>query len=111
VIALPTNTPAPTPAATLDLEEATSDSPPHVFVGTASIDGAAAPQGTIVSALIEGQVAATGLVENDGEFTAILVVVPGYEVTFQVGDYDATQTPITTEVGGATVLELNASSN
>jgi hypothetical protein len=61
--------------------------------------------------MIEGQIAGSSLVGSDGDFGTLLVEIPGYEVTFQVGDYAATQPPITTEVGGATELELNASSN
>jgi len=114
-IALPTNTPeptlAPTPVPTIDLEAAKSDQPPHVFVGTAKINGVAAPRGTIISALIGGQIAATGLVEDAGKFTAIKVEIPGYPVTFQIGDLDASQPPITTVIGEATVLDLNASRN
>ena len=29
--------------------------PPHVFVGTVSVDGSAAPDGTVVTAFIEGK--------------------------------------------------------
>lgn len=110
-IVAPTNTPAPAPEATIDLEAAKSDLPPHVFIGTAMIDGVPAPRGTFVGALIGDQIAGSSLVESDGNFGPLLVDVLGYEVTFQVGDYAATQPPITTEIGESTELELNASSN
>jgi hypothetical protein len=75
------------------------------------IDGAPAPRGTFVGALIGDQIAGSSLVGSDGDFGTIMVEIPGYEVTYQVGDYEASQSPITTEVGGATVLNLNASRN
>lgn len=111
VIALPTNTPEPTPVATIDLEAAKSDQPPHVFVGTAKIDGVAAPRGTFVGVMIGDQIVASSRVGSDGDFGTILVEIPDYEVTFQVGDYPASQPAIMTQKGGATVLELDASSN
>ena len=40
--------------------------PPHVFVGTALIDGAAAPQGTTVSAWVGGVEAGSGTTTGTG---------------------------------------------
>ena len=104
----PTNTPAPT----LDLAANRSLLPPHIFVGTAKIDGIAAPLGTIVAALIGDQTVALSLVDQaNGVFSkAIKVDVLGQPVTFKISDFAASQSAITTEVGGANVVNLEASS-
>ncbi|MDA0733626.1 MAG: hypothetical protein O2909_03090 [Chloroflexi bacterium] len=110
----PTNTPAPTPtrapAPTIDLAAARSNQPPHVFVGTAKIDGIVAPQGTIVSALIGSQTVALAVVDKpNGGFT-ILVDVLNQPVTFKVGEFAASNPAVTTQRGEGTKLDLNASS-
>mgnify|MGYP007088487499 CR=1 FL=1 len=48
--ALPAPTPVPTPA--FPLPEIVNDNPPHVFVGTVTIGGQAAPEGTEVTAWV-----------------------------------------------------------
>ena len=48
--AVPAPTPVPTPA--LPLPAIVNDNPPHVFVGTVTIDGQPAPEGTEVTALV-----------------------------------------------------------
>ena len=104
---MPTNMPAPT----IDLATARSNQPPHIFVGTAKIDGIAAPQGTIVSAMIGDQTVALGVVEQvDGKFSTIKIDVLGHPVTFKISDFVASQAAITTEKGGGNVVNLEASS-
>jgi hypothetical protein len=100
----PTATPAPTPAPT---PAGQAQLPPHVFIGTVMIDGAPAPDGTVVTALVNGAEVGSAVVTN-GEFTNLQVGVPGETVTFRVGDLTANETT-TTEVGGATVVDLTAS--
>lgn len=105
---MPTNTPPPT----IDLAAArSSNQPPHIFVGTAKIDGTAAPQGTIVSVMIGDQTVEQREVNQaDGTFETIKVDVLGHQVTFKIGDFAASQAPVTTQKGGANVLNLEASS-
>ena len=110
--AQPTPTPTNTPAPTIDLAAArSSNQPPHIFVGTAKIDGTAAPQGTIVSVMIGDQTVEQREVNQaDGTFETIKVDVLGHQVTFKIGDFAASQAPVTTQKGGANVLNLEASS-
>jgi hypothetical protein len=100
----PTATPAPTPAPT---PAGQAQLPPHVFIGTVMIDGAPAPDGTVVTALVNSAEVGSAVVTN-GEFTNLQVGVPGETVTFRVGDLTTNETA-TTEVGGATVVDLTAS--
>ena len=69
---------------------------PHVFAGTASVDGVIAPDGTVVTARIDGLLAAVAVLK-DGNFT--LAVEPplgvsyiGKKVLFSVGECQAAQT-------------------
>jgi len=109
----PTPTPTNTPSPTLDLAAArSSNQPPHIFVGTAKIDGIAAPLGTIVSVMIGDQTVKQSVVDqaNGGFSKAIKVDVLGQLVTFKISDFTASQAAITTEKGGGTVVNLEASS-
>jgi len=111
--AQPTPTPTNTPAPTIDLAAArSSNQPPHIFVGTAKIDGIAAPLGTIVSVMIGDQTVNESVVDqaNGGFSKAIKVDVLGHPVTFKISDFAASQAAITTEKGGGTVVNLEASS-
>lgn len=111
--AQPTPTPTNTPAPTIDLAAArSSNQPPHIFVGTAKIDGIAAPLGTIVSVMIGDQTVKQSVVDqaNGGFSKAIKVDVLGQLVTFKISDFAASQAAITTEKGGGTVVNLEASS-
>ncbi len=116
VIPALTNTPAPTvtpmPEATVIPVAVSGGSFPHVFVGTASIDGSLADDGTEVVALIDGEEAGTAIV-RDGKFTMLLVETGGKSyggktITFTVGEVPAPETS-TWMRGEATSLELNAS--
>jgi hypothetical protein len=110
--AKPAATAVPAPAPTIDLAAArSSNQPPHIFVGTAKIDGIAAPHGTIVSVLIGDQtVEESKVYQDDGTFETIKVNVLGHPVTFKISDFAASQAAITTEKGGANVVNLEASS-
>ena len=71
---------------------------PHVFAGTVSVDGAIAPDGIVVTARIDGLLAAIAILK-DGNYT--LAVEPplgvsyiGKKVIFSVGEYQASPTAI-----------------
>ena len=80
---------------------------PHVFIGTATLDGMPAAQGTQVEAMLDGEPAGSAVVQQNGEFT-ILVNGPGEEVTFTIGSLQAEEKHPWTQ-GAATVLDLSAS--
>jgi hypothetical protein len=71
------------------------------------INGAPAPDGTVVTALVHGTEVGSAVITN-GEFTNLRVGMPGETVTFRIGDLEANETA-TTEVGGATIVDLTAS--
>ena len=99
----PTPQPSPTPQTTV-----TQDSrPPHVFVGTATINGVPAPEGTVVVALIDGVEVAQSFVSSDGSFEALYVGNPGRTVTFRIGNVMARES-FTIEVGEADIVTLTA---
>jgi len=75
-------------------------------VGTVTVDGLPAPEGTIVRALVNGVEVASAQVE-DGQYLPLAIPIPGQTVTFMVGDLTAAQTFLT-EVGGVNVLNLTA---
>ena len=71
---------------------------PHVFAGTVSVDGAVAPDGIVVTARIDGLLAAVAILK-DGNYT--LPVEPpqgvsyiGKKVIFSVGECQASPTAI-----------------
>ena len=85
--------------------------PPHVFVGTAMMDGATVADGTTVSAWVLGMEAASTTVTG-GSY--VIVVDQGDQsyatetVTFQIGGNDAAETA-TWMQGGGDELNLTAS--
>jgi hypothetical protein len=88
---------------------------PHIFVGTVTlVDGTAAPDGTVVSAWVEGVTDAAGTGTTTGGSYKI-VANPGEEswagltVTFLVDGSPAAESA-TFEHGGADVLNLTATS-
>lgn len=84
--------------------------PPHVFIGTVSIDGGVPPAGTEVIALVGGVEQGSSVVSSDGRYGPLLVLQgSGTTITFRIGTVDANQT-VTWEQGGADVLNLTASS-
>ncbi|MCH8987520.1 MAG: hypothetical protein IIA92_01770 [Chloroflexi bacterium] len=86
--------------------------PPHVFVGTATLDGATAVDGTAVTAWVDGvQVTATNVV--GGAYTLLVdqgdSSYAGKTVIFRVGSGTADQTA-TWMQGGGDELNLTATS-
>ena len=87
---------------------------PHIFVGTVTLDGAPAPEGTVVSAWVEGVTDAAGTTTTSGGGYNI-VADPGEDswagltVTFLVAGSAAGEIA-TFEHGGADVLDLTATS-
>ena len=63
-----------------------------------------------VSAYIGDTLVSTSEVEPQGKFRSLQVGPAGRTVTFRVGEFLANETA-TTEVGGADVITLTASSN
>ena len=82
---------------------------PHVFVGTVTLDGAAAADGAAVTAWIdEEQVGATNA--SKGEYVLLLESISGFDgatVSFRVSGANASQT-ISWEEGGADEVNLIA---
>ena len=69
---------------------------PHVFAGTVSVDGAIAPDGTVVTARIDGLLAAVAVLK-DGNYTLAVEPPPGVsyigkKVIFSVGECQASPT-------------------
>lgn len=81
--------------------------PPHVFVGSASIDGQPAPAGTVVAALVGGSEVASVIVDATGTYRNLQIPTAGVLVTFTIDGFPAAETA-TTQTGGATVLNLTA---
>jgi hypothetical protein len=86
--------------------------PPHVFVGTAKIDGAAAPNGTTVTAWVDGaQVASTTVTGGNYVITVDQgdASFAGKKISFKVGANDAAESA-TWAQGGGDELNLTATS-
>lgn len=86
--------------------------PPHVFLGSATINGSPAADGTVVAALVDGrQVAATTV--SSGSYVVEVEAEPtdsfaGKTVTFKIGGFPAAETVLWRRDGGT---ELNLHSN
>ena len=78
-----------------------------MFVGTATINGVLAPQGTVVIALVDGVEVGRSFVGSEGKFEALYVGNPGRTVTFQIGNSMARES-FTIEVGEADIVTLTA---
>jgi hypothetical protein len=89
--------------------------PPHIFTGTATLDGAAAANGVAVTAWVDGVAVpgASGVVAAGRYNLQVLqpdgVSYLGKSVKFKVGAADATQSQNWVQ-GGADVLNLTATS-
>ncbi|MFQ6027514.1 MAG: dockerin type I domain-containing protein [Dehalococcoidia bacterium] len=87
---------------------------PHVFSGSATIDGRTAPEGTEVTAVVDGQAVARANVSG-GTYT-VLVAPPrgqsytGKVITFTVGEFRATQ-QAAYKSGEIVILNLNGDSS
>ena len=85
----------------------TQGAPPHVFLGSATIDGNPAPEGTEVAALINGVAVSTVEVNASGRYGNLQVPTAGAAVTFTIGGLPAAETA-TSEAGGLGILNLTA---
>ena len=84
---------------------------PHLSAVTANVDGAPAPDGTVVSAWIDGEQVGSGTV--DGGVAVLLIEqgdssFAGKTINFKIGDLDAAETD-TWEEGGHVDPELTIS--
>ena len=83
--------------------------PPHLFIGTATVNGLIAPSGTVITAMIGGEAKGSVKVGSNGTYTRLLVDSgTGSEISFVLDSLTASETA-TWEQGGSTVLALNAS--
>ena len=82
--------------------------PPHVIIGKATLNGAPAHEGTMVTAMVDGQKAGSTMVMGaEGKFETLLVMGPGEEITFMIGDAMAME-KVPWMQGGAAMQNLNA---
>ena len=88
--------------------------PPHVFIGTVTIDGSPAPDGALVSAFIEGETGPVAQAEVSGGGYTLMVEQPsggdfkGKTVTFTISGLDASPS-VPWEFGGADEVNLSVS--
>lgn len=90
---------------------------PCRFHGTVQLDGAPVPDGTVITATIEGNISTTTTPSVYGDSTYAIIIVPpqgtifndGTPITFKIGDFDAIETG-TWETGLNLILNLTASS-
>jgi hypothetical protein len=94
---------------------AQAQSPPHVFVGEVTLDGVPAPDGTVIGAVVNGQVLSRAeTTVREGKFTLIVEQPEGVGgetavIGFSVGDFMAQQSH-PWNLGEITVVTLTASS-
>ena len=81
----------------------------HTFSGSVTIDGGPAPEGTVVTVLVDGIAIASALVDASGRYAGLQVPMPNATVTFTVGGLPAAETA-STEAGGTSILDLTATS-
>ena len=110
----PTATPPPTatPAA-VPLPPANNNVLPHAFVGVVTIDGVSAPNGTVVTAWIQGFSEPVGEGVVSAGYSILVsqygnVSFQGKIITFKVGAYDALETAVWRS-GGGDEINLTAS--
>jgi hypothetical protein len=83
--------------------------PPHIFIGSATVNGMSAPSGTVITAMIGGDAKGSAKVGSNGEYGPLHVASgSGSEISFVLDTLTASETA-TWEQGGASVLALNAS--
>jgi len=104
--------PAPTSAALLaDATPPTAPPLPHTFWGVLTLDGTPAPDGTVVSAYLDGGLAVTATVSDGGQSGWYQLILAngqnGQVVTFGVTGYVIPQTGVWTS-GAITELNLTA---
>ena len=86
-------------------------SPPHVFIGTASIDGHTVPDGSVIIAFVDGNAISKAVIDH-GSYTLLVEQPAGQDfvgkiVEFTVNDVPAGETHLF-ELGGAHEINLNA---
>ncbi len=114
VLGAPTPTPAPTPTGTPTSTPAPqligSQDPPHVFLGTARLDGAPVPEGTPINAYDGTKLVGATLAGQGGRFS-IHTHRSDNAITFTVDDHTAGETWDVWQLGRITpAFNLNASS-
>lgn len=83
--------------------------PPHIFIGTVTVNGLNAPAGTTITAMIGEDVRGTAAVGANGSYEMQVAAGTGSEITFMIDALTVAE-PADWEQGGATVLNLSASS-
>ena len=85
--------------------------PPHIFIGSVSdVSGGNVSVGTVVTAYINGVAQGSTTVQAGGKYTLAIRQGAGTEITFKIGNLNAAETA-SWQQGGATVLNLNATSS
>ena len=83
--------------------------PPHIFIGSVTVNGLSAPSGTVVSAVVGGVEQGNATVSSAGSYTLQVSQGSGTDIIFQIDTLTAAETA-TWEQGGADVLNLTAGS-
>jgi hypothetical protein len=84
--------------------------PPHVFAGAATLDGAPVPDGTIIQGVIDGRPwSGAETTVQDGKFTLFVTQPQGESISLElaVGGFVAEQSYLW-RLGGATLVQLDA---
>ncbi len=81
--------------------------PPHVFTGTVTVNGLGAPEGTLVSAVIDGVQQGSASTGKGGSYLLQVNQGSGTDISFMVDTLTAEQTA-SWEQGGADTLDLTA---
>ena len=81
--------------------------PPHIFIGSVTVNGLSAPSGTVVSAVVDGVEQGKTTVSASGSYTLQVSQGSGTDVVFMVDTLTASETA-TWQQGGADVLNLTA---
>ena len=81
--------------------------PPHVFIGSVTVNGLSAPSGTVVSAVVDGVEQGNTTVSSSGSYTLQVSQGSGTDIIFMVDTLTAAETA-TWQQGGADVLNLTA---
>ena len=70
------------------------DTPPHVFIGTATIDGVFPPSGTVITALIDGAGQGSTTVGSGGKYGPLMVAQgSSTDITFMIGNLPLARLP------------------
>ena len=81
--------------------------PPHIFIGSVTVNGLSAPSGTVVSAVVGGVEQGNATVSSAGSYTLQVSQGSGTDIIFMVDTLTASETA-TWQQGGADVLNLTA---